>query len=187
VCLGALLVLVSAMTGGATARRAAAMQELVGVSVRTLRRWRAWWLGAARRGCIDGPGSCFWLRRRSRSPRSPVSWAPFAGEGVAARRFEAEGIEGLKDEPRSGRPARITSLERHQVIAAACSDPSEYGLERSVWSHESLAHALEDSGEVGSISSSTVGRILADAEIKPHRVKTWCHSTDPVVPVGNGR
>jgi transposase len=24
-----------------------------------------------------------------------------------------------------------------------------------------------------------VGRILAEAELKPHRVKAWCHSTDP--------
>lgn len=46
VYLGALVVLVSAMTGGATERRAAAMRELIGmsVSVRTLQRWRAWWL-----------------------------------------------------------------------------------------------------------------------------------------------
>jgi len=48
-----------------------------------------------------------------------------------------------------------------------------------VWSHEALAEALQTSGRVRSISSSAVGRILADAEIKPHRVKSWCHSTDP--------
>jgi len=130
------------------------------------------------------------LYRRARRVLSAVS-----GESIASvarqmgtnrsrvgewlRRFEVEGVEGLKDEPRSGRPARITSLERHQVIAAACNDPSEYGLERSVWSHESLADALKDRGHVRSISSSTVGRILAEAEIKPHRIKTWCHSSDP--------
>jgi transposase len=94
-------------------------------------------------------------------------------------RFQAEGVEGLNDEPRSGRPTEITALERHQVIALACSKPSEFGLERAVWSHESLAEALEESGRVRSISSSTVGRILAEAELKPHRVKTWCHSAGP--------
>jgi hypothetical protein len=41
----ALVVLVSAMTGGVTERRAAAMRDFgVSVSVRTLQRWRAWWL-----------------------------------------------------------------------------------------------------------------------------------------------
>ena len=41
---GVVVVLVSAMLHGITEKRAAAMQELVGVSVRTLRRWRQWWL-----------------------------------------------------------------------------------------------------------------------------------------------
>lgn len=99
--------------------------------------------------------------------------------GEWLRRFDEEGVEGLEDEPRSGRPVEITALERHQVIAAACSRPSELGLDRTVWSHEALAEALERSGRVRSISSSAVGRILAEAEIKPHRVKAWCHSTDP--------
>ena len=44
VYLAALVVLVSAMTGGVTAGRAARMEALVGVSLRTLQRWRAWWL-----------------------------------------------------------------------------------------------------------------------------------------------
>lgn len=99
------------------------------------------------------------------------------GEWLA--RFQEEGVEGLRDQPRSGRPVELTALERHQVVAAACSSPSEFGLERTLWSHEALAEALETSGRVRSISSSAVGRILAEAEIKPHRVKAWCHSTDP--------
>jgi len=41
--LGAVVVLATAMTGGITAKRAARLHELVGVSLRTLRRWRAWW------------------------------------------------------------------------------------------------------------------------------------------------
>ena len=99
--------------------------------------------------------------------------------GEWLRRFAEQGIEGLADQPRSGRPVEITALERHQVIAAACSRPAEFGLDRAVWSHEALAEALKKSGRVRLISSSAVGRILAEAEIKPHRVKSWCHSTDP--------
>ena len=91
--------------------------------------------------------------------------------GAWLGRFEAKGVEGLEDEPRSGRPTQITALERHQVMAAACSKPGELGLERALWSHESLADALQESGRVRSISSSPVGRILAEAELKPHRVK----------------
>jgi hypothetical protein len=59
VYLGAVVVLVSAMTGGVTARKAEKMRELVGVSKRTLQRWRAWWLQTF-------PGTPFWRGARGR-------------------------------------------------------------------------------------------------------------------------
>jgi len=99
--------------------------------------------------------------------------------GEWLHRFECDRLEGLKDFERSGRPAKITPLERHQVIAAACRAPKELGVERAVWTHESLRDAVVSRGLVREISSASVGLILDDAEIKPHRVKMWCHSTDP--------
>lgn len=96
------------------------------------------------------------------------------------RGFAERGVEGLRDQARSGRPPEITPLERHQVIAAACQSPRQLGLERDVWSHDALAEALTERGLVRAISSTTVGRVLQDAEIKPHRVRGWCHSTDPL-------
>jgi len=94
VYLAAWVVLVSAMTGGVTERRAAAMRDLVGVSVRTLQRWRAWWLGAF-------PEKAFWREVRGRlappvdEARLPASLLErFPGEGagnglVACLRFLA--------------------------------------------------------------------------------------------------
>ena len=43
VFLGAVVVLVTALSAGLTEWRVAALRETFGVSVRTLRRWRAWW------------------------------------------------------------------------------------------------------------------------------------------------
>ena len=43
VYLGAVVVLVTAMRAGITARRAAQVREWLGVSARTLARWRRWW------------------------------------------------------------------------------------------------------------------------------------------------
>jgi transposase len=94
-------------------------------------------------------------------------------------RFGNERFEGLEDAERSGRPSEITSLERHQVVATACRSPREFGFEREIWSHATLALALMSSKLVESISSRTVGRILDEADIKPHRIKMWCHSDDP--------
>lgn len=41
--LGAVLVLVSALRDGLTVRRAKELRALIGVSLRTLHRWRDWW------------------------------------------------------------------------------------------------------------------------------------------------
>jgi len=65
------------------------------------------------------------------------------------------------------------------VIATACRSPMDFGFEQVLWDHATLAIAVMWAGLVRSISSRTVGRILEDAEIKPHRVKMWCHSDDP--------
>jgi len=56
---GAVVVLATAMTGGITAKRAERLRELVGVSLRTLRRWHAWWRGAF----AESP---FWKAARGR-------------------------------------------------------------------------------------------------------------------------
>jgi transposase len=94
-------------------------------------------------------------------------------------RFQRERLEGLVDHPRSGRPRVLTALERHQVVAAACQSPKAFGVTRHIWTRESLAKALVDTGRIQAISPSTVGEILEEAEIRPHRVKAWCHSNDP--------
>ena len=65
------------------------------------------------------------------------------------------------------------------MIATACRSPTDFGFQRVLWDHATLAIAVMSAGLVRSISSRTVGRILEDAEIKPHRVKMWCHSDDP--------
>jgi len=71
VYLAAVVVLVSAMASGIAARRAARLHEWLGVSVRTLRRWRAWWLGSF-------VGSAFWRAARGRFA-PPVDEAALPG------------------------------------------------------------------------------------------------------------
>lgn len=94
-------------------------------------------------------------------------------------RYERDRLEGLQDRPRSGRPPVVTALERHEVIATACQSPRVLGVDRNTWTHESLRDALITTGRVREMSSSEVGRILEDAELKPYRIRGWCHSTDP--------
>jgi transposase len=57
-------------------------------------------------------------------------------------RFRDARLDGLADAARSGRPRVISSLERHQVVAAACQSPTAFGVARNTWTRESLAEAV---------------------------------------------
>ena len=85
VSLGAVVVLVTAMRHGISAPRAWRLHALLGVSLRTLERWRTWW----REAFVRGP---FWESARGRfAPpvdvgRLPASLAErFAVDDEAAR------------------------------------------------------------------------------------------------------
>lgn len=80
VYLAVVVVLATAMRDGLTARGAARLHELVGVSLRTLKRWRAWWREAF-------PGSAFWQGVRGRFC-PPVDVAGLCGSLV--ERFAGE-------------------------------------------------------------------------------------------------
>lgn len=72
VYLGAVVVLAAAMQQGATPVRASRLRELMGVSLRTLARWRAWWATAF----VE---SAFWKAARAFfSPPADESGAPLS-------------------------------------------------------------------------------------------------------------
>jgi hypothetical protein len=64
--LGAVVVLVSALLNGPTPKRVSALRALLGVSERTLRRWRAWWREVFAE-------SAFWRVARGRLSPPPVT------------------------------------------------------------------------------------------------------------------
>jgi len=85
------------------------------------------------------------------------------------RRFAEERLVGLQDKPRSGRPMRINSRKRAQVVAMTLKPPPA-GITH--WSSRDLAI------EVG-VSHSTVHRIWRAHDLQPHRIETFKFSTDP--------
>ena len=100
------------------------------------------------------------------------------------RRFILEGISGLEDQRRPGRPRRITAEERCLVLATACQDPAPHGLAgHSSWNASLLAQALVLSGMVAAISARSVQRVLKAATIKPHRCAYWKQKIDPLFAV----
>ncbi len=86
------------------------------------------------------------------------------------KRFVEEGLDGLKDKPRKGRPQTISPWERAQVMRLACERPANGS---NAWSMRELAR-------VTGLGSTTVHRILKGASLKPHKIHHWCgKSPDP--------
>jgi transposase len=83
--------------------------------------------------------------------------------------FAREGLAGLADRARSGRPRTIDE-EAVQRVLAKTLEPPPAG--ESHWSVRRLA------SETG-LSSSTVHRIWRTHRLKPHRTRTFKYSRDP--------
>ena len=86
-------------------------------------------------------------------------------------RFQAERLAGLTDRKRPGRPLVYDHDQRLRIVATVTQQPPDPA---SHWSHSQLAKELSDMG----ISASQIGRILADLDIKPHRVRSWITRPD---------
>jgi len=85
-------------------------------------------------------------------------------------RFGREGLGGLMDAPRSGKPATYSETAERRVLAELDESPPP-GYAR--WNGALLAKAL------GDVSAAQVWRILRRHGISLERRRSWCVSTDP--------
>jgi transposase len=102
-------------------------------------------------------------------------------------RFAAQGLAGLADRARSGRPARFTPLQVAQVKALACQVPARVGVALSRWSCPELAREAVAQGVAEAMSASTVWRWLAREAIKPWQYRSWLFPRDPDFAAKAGR
>jgi putative transposase len=79
-------------------------------------------------------------------------------------RYQAEGLKGLNDKPRSGRPIEIDGLQRAQITALACS---EAPVGHSDWTLRLLAEKVVEAGYCEHISHTQVGTILKKTKSSP--------------------
>jgi len=84
-------------------------------------------------------------------------------------RFAARGIAGLRDAPRSGKPAKYGVELRDRILAQLERSPPA-GM--ASWDGRSLALALD-------VSDDAVWRVLRKQGIQLQRHRSWCVSTDP--------
>ncbi len=85
----------------------------------------------------------------------------------------------LKDAPRPGAPRLFSSQVRAQVTALACSLPRSHSVPLAHWSRVELARHVATVPTLPDISASTIGRWLADEQIRPWRFHSWQHIQHP--------
>ena len=92
---------------------------------------------------------------------------------IAGQKSEIEITERIKDAERSGAPAKFKPEQILKLFKLACDDPKNYERPISHWTGRELAEELVKQGIVESISPRQVGRLLEEADIKPHQSGYW--------------
>lgn len=87
-------------------------------------------------------------------------------------------LDCLRDAPRSGRSKTFTPAQVASVISIACEPPEASGRPVTSWTAKEIASEAIKRGVVTSISESQVQRFLANAQLKPHKNKGWCFTTE---------
>jgi transposase len=94
-------------------------------------------------------------------------------------------IEALDDRPRAGRDPVITADAKTWLVALACQKPKELGYPHELWTTRLLAaHARQHAPpaghpSLGKLAQGTVCKILAEHEVKPHKVRYYLEKRDP--------
>jgi len=94
------------------------------------------------------------------------------------KRYQAEGLEGLQDAPRSGRPSPMTEVYKAELLAAVRRRPRSLGLPFSVWTLQRLVDYLAERTGIR-VSDETIRRALQHADIVLSRPQHQISSPDP--------
>jgi transposase len=129
------------------------------------------------------------LARQGR--RAPAIAAEVGVAAVVARRwirrFNVQGLEGLADAPRPGRPATYTPEHVGELVAASLTDPQALGLPFGSWTLDRLAAYLQEEKGIA-IKRSRIGEILQAEGLRWRQQETWFgERPDPAFAAKRGR
>lgn len=94
-------------------------------------------------------------------------------------------LSALDDLHRRGRPGVITPEAKAWLVSLACRKPKELGHPHELWTTRLLAkHARRHCDEAGhpslaKLARGTVSKILAEHDLKPHRITYYLERKDP--------
>jgi transposase len=126
------------------------------------------------------------------SGERPYQVADAVGVGRAAayewlHRFNTEGLKGLTDHPRPGRPHTYTPRQRAEVIATALTRPDSLGLPCASWTLDRLQAYLAEQKGIG-IKRTRIDEILIAEGLRWRKQETWFgQKVDPEFAAKRGR
>jgi len=101
-------------------------------------------------------------------------------------RAAAEGaIAALDDRPRPGREPTITLEAKAWLVWLACRKAKDFGYPHELWTTRLLASHVREYGPaeghacLANLAQGTVCKILAQEEVKPHKVRYYLERRDP--------
>jgi transposase len=102
-------------------------------------------------------------------------------------RFNAQGLAGLTDAPRQGRPTIYTTQEVGTVIATSLTPPDDLGLPFGSWTLDRLVAYLHETHGIR-MQRSRIGELLQAEGIRWRTQETWFgERVDPEFAAKRGR
>jgi transposase len=99
--------------------------------------------------------------------------------GKWRKRFCQEGLDGLGDRKRAGRPRAFPAAVVAACKAIACELPATRGVPLGRWSLAELRTEILATGLIDDISTTTLWRWLDEDPIKPWQHRSWIFPRDP--------
>jgi transposase len=93
------------------------------------------------------------------------------------KRFNAEGIAGLEDKPKAGRPPTHAQSVRSALISLAKQKPDTLGYPFKLWTLERLQTAFKERHGVH-LSDSTIWEWVEGEGFKWKRQQSWFHEAE---------
>jgi transposase len=94
------------------------------------------------------------------------------------KRYVQQGVEALADRKRAGRPRGFTAPVVEEVKAIACEVPATRGVPLGRWSLRELRQEIIASELVEDVSTTRLGRWLAEDASRPWRHHAWIFPRD---------
>ena len=96
----------------------------------------------------------------------------------AIKRYNAEGLAGLADRPRAGRPRKLDSAQRAELHAIALKGPDVEVEHLSAYTREDLATIVQKKWQVA-YDVTSIGRMLREMQMSRQKMRPSHPKRDP--------